>query len=157
MASSSTATLSEEPLLACVRVLKLHFEHGGVDKKGYNILYRMVQMMSAIGWEIHVMICSKIPAASSSAKIKCYAGCILEGSEVFRKNMKASVNRTMNASEMLSELEGEPQMLEGKVKQWQNGLRYAFGSSCGHPLGVHYILGVYTSRQATTDGCLSSC
>lgn len=115
---------SERPLLASMRTLKLHFEHGGVNKKGYDMLYRMIQMTSAIGWEVHVTFCSKIPRAGSVANMEWYANCILQGCEVFRTNMKAFVKKAIAADRSLPELEREQQALETKIKQWQRKLRY---------------------------------
>lgn len=79
--------------LRCIVFLETHFEQGGLDKKGFEMLYRMIQMSSAIGSEVHVIHQSKILCASSLTKMEWYCKCILQGCEAFHANMQqASVN-----------------------------------------------------------------
>ena len=112
-----------QPELHCIRFLKTHLEHGGVSKKGYDMLYRMIEMMSAIGWEVHVMYSSKIPHVGSKGKMEWYASCILQGCDVFSNNMKATLNKAMEANQTLPELEGSREDLERKLEQWRQKLR----------------------------------
>ncbi|KAK5175086.1 uncharacterized protein LTR77_000223 [Saxophila tyrrhenica] len=92
---------SIRPKLQCVQFLETHFEQGGVDKKGFEMLYRMVEMMSAIGWETHLIFHSKIATGSSLAKMEYYISCMLQGCEVFRASMQEAAQKATDASNAL--------------------------------------------------------
>ncbi len=56
--------------LPCMMFLETHFNHGGLDRKGVDMLQRTIEMISAIGWEAHLIFQSKIASASSIAKME---------------------------------------------------------------------------------------
>lgn len=117
--ASSEEPVSRPPLLTCIRVLKLHFEHGGLDQIGYDVLYRMIQMMSAIGWETHVAITSSAPPGDCSTKMKRYARCILQGCQMFSHNMQIAADRALQAAKSLPELNGNVRV----YREWAQTLR----------------------------------
>ena len=108
------------PKLRCIRFLKKHYEQQGVDKQGHDMVYRMIEMMSAIGWEVHVTFQSKIVRPGSLVNMELYADCILQGCEVFRKNMRSAFDRAAGAMETLPKLDGPGgQDQETKLMQWR--------------------------------------
>lgn len=115
---------SEQPLLVCMQVLEFHYEHGGIDKKGYDILARMIQMMSAIGWEIHLIFRSKIVWTGSLANMEMYANYLRQGCEVFCASMKAAISETLRIDEALPEFVEGQSALEVALEQWHEGLKY---------------------------------
>lgn len=151
----STQGHSGQPLLACVRFLNLHSEHGGLNQKEFNMLYRIIQMTSAIGWEVHVTFSSKIPWVRSMEKMQCYIDCILQGCEVFRKNMAAFVKNAMNVSASLPDLDDNKQRIATNIKYWQQSLRYDLVLEASGP-GTHKAVAApYTSQLVTIDDCSS--
>ena len=113
-----------QPKLACTVFLKTHFEHGGIDKKGHDMLYRMIEMMSAIGWEVHIIRQSKIVRPSASATLGRYMTCILQGCNVFNVNMNAAVEKAFRAANTLPKLQGaSSDELDTMLTQWRWKLR----------------------------------
>ena len=109
-----------QPKLPCIVFLKTHFEHGGVDKKGYDMLHRMIEMMSATGREVHVIFQSKIACRTSLVNMDQYLSCIVQGCDTFNKRMRATVRKTSRAADSLpglGDLIGDK--LERRLKQWR--------------------------------------
>lgn len=122
--SLSEQANSKKAKLPCIGFLKTHFEERGLDEKGYKMLHRMIEMISAIGFEMHVIYSSKIPSEGSKLKIQRYLSCISQGCEAFSKNMNAAVEKAENASRVLPKLEGTLHELQLKLQQWETELRY---------------------------------
>ncbi|KAK3713703.1 hypothetical protein LTR37_008397 [Vermiconidia calcicola] len=100
----------------------MHFEHGGVDKKGFDMLYRMIEMMTGLGHEAYLVYSSKTQSDRSLANMEWYADCIVEGCEAFRKNMEAAALKASQAADSLPELKGEETSgdeLQTKLTQWR--------------------------------------
>lgn len=105
--------------LPCIEFLKTHFERGGVDQKGFDMLYRMIQMISAVGWEVHVIYQSKVATASAIEKIKWYFDCILQGCSVFHSNMQKASSKAKDAADKLPDIsDWSDYTLETKLIQW---------------------------------------
>ena len=122
--TTRTTASSEEPvsrplLLTCIRVLRLHFEHGGLDQTGYDVLYRMIQMMPATGWETHVAITSSAPPGDCSTKMERYAGCIPQGCQMSSHNMQIAAEKALQAVKSLPELNGNVRV----YREWARTLR----------------------------------
>ena len=110
--------------LPCILFLKTHFEHGGVDRKGHDTLYRMVEMVSAIGWEVHVISRSKVMRGGALVDLKQCMRCILQGCDAFNKNISAAVTKAFQAANTLPELEDmRGDELDTKLTQWRWKLR----------------------------------
>ena len=83
----------------------------------------MIEMMSAMGWEAHVIYSSRIASEGSKANIERYAGCILQGVAAFRKNMKTAIKSTISMSESLPILDAGWEALSDRVEEWHQKLR----------------------------------
>lgn len=120
----STSQLSQArekgKLLPCIEFLKTHFEYGGVDQKGFDILYHMIEMISAVGWEVHVIYQSKITTTRIVEKIQWYLDCLLQGCGMFHSNMQKAFKRAKDAAEKLPDVsDWSDDTLETKLIQWR--------------------------------------
>ena len=114
---------SRQSELECIRFLKLHLKRGGLSKKGYDILFRMILMISAIGWELHVVYSSKIPSATVRAKMEQYISCILEGCGAFIRNMKAAADRAIVARDAFPVAFETRAELRSRLDLWRKSFR----------------------------------
>ena len=80
-----------QPLLQCIQTLKTLFVNNGVDETGYWMLYRMIEMMTAMGWEAHVMVDNFSKQDRPKMNVMWYVNCISEGCMVFRQNISVSL------------------------------------------------------------------
>lgn len=121
--SRGLKTSPSVPDLPCVAFLKTHFANSGLDGKGYHMLYRMIEMISAIDWEVHTTCSSENPRPRANEDMIQYAKCILQGCEAFRKNMLPALIEAQVAVATLPNLEGDGEELEARFKQWRSKLR----------------------------------
>ena len=113
-----------QPRLPCIVFLEAHFAHGGVDKKGHDTLYHMIKMISAIGWEVHVMFQSEIVRVGALAQLERYMICILQGCNVFNKSMSTAVEKASHAADVPPDLDGVfGTEQDTRLKQWRWTLR----------------------------------
>ncbi|KAK5715359.1 hypothetical protein LTR17_016793 [Elasticomyces elasticus] len=121
LTDSSEATTPREKLRV-IQALNIHLAHGGIEQRTYDKLYRMVEMISAIGLELRRI--SKIPHASFIRKVERYATCLLEGCEAFRRLLLARARKAQEAADGLAELDGvdDDEQLTERLKAWRETL-----------------------------------
>lgn len=83
------------------RFLDLHAAQGGIDYPAYKIAYRMIEMISAMGQDVHIIIQSKIPHITIVNRVAGVAAGVLEGCEVFRQHFG---ERLMSVQDIAQEL-----------------------------------------------------
>ncbi|KAK5712265.1 hypothetical protein LTR17_018009 [Elasticomyces elasticus] len=108
--------------LRVIQALDIHLAHDGIEQRTYDKLYRMVEIISAIGLDLRRV--SKIPHASFIRRIEWYAACLLEGCEAFRRLLLARARKAQEAADGLTELDGvddEGQLTE-RLKDWRETL-----------------------------------
>lgn len=114
----------DQAKLACIDFLQRHLEHGGLSRRKHNVLYRMIEMISACGWEVHVMAQSDIARPGALADIDRFIACILRGCSSFNKRIRPAGWRAHNAVHELPDLQDVVGSdLEKKVAQWNARLR----------------------------------
>jgi len=111
--------------LLVVRFLDAHLAQGGIEQHGYDIIYRMVTLISAIGQELHSIIQSHIAHISTLRRIEWYADCVLEGCEVFRKHFELRLKNAQSAAQQLPNLQGvKEEDLSEALHKWRTRSRY---------------------------------
>jgi hypothetical protein len=114
-----------EQQLPCIDLLQQHLEHCGIEESAFNMLYRMIEMTSAIGWEVHLVFQSKIPSGPSIANIRYYMDCILQGCSSLHNAMQEAAVMAKDAANTLPALNELPvDELETRLKQWRWKLKY---------------------------------
>ncbi|KAK6424552.1 hypothetical protein LTR81_002892 [Elasticomyces elasticus] len=117
--SSEDTTPREK--LRVIQALNIHLAHGGIEQRTYDKLYRMVEIISAIGLELRRI--SKIPHASFIRRVEWSAACLLEGCEAFRRLLLARARKAQEAADGLTELESvEDDLLTEGLKIWRETL-----------------------------------
>lgn len=110
--------ISEHVRLPCLVLLDEHFARGGVSPKGYQMLHRMAEYISAIGWECHLIYQSKMATARSVHRIGTSMRCILEGCALFHAHMEKATVRVREAAYCLPLLDQSDLTLKTKLTQW---------------------------------------
>lgn len=106
--------------LLVVRFLDVHLAQRGIEQHSYDMLYRMITLVSAMGKELHSIVQSKIPYIGLLKNIGWYADCILEGCNVFEKHFGERVGRARDGAERLPRLEKVIDgQLVGVLQQWR--------------------------------------
>jgi hypothetical protein len=130
--------------LPCVHALLQHFNNGGISRKGYDMLYRMIEMMSAIGWEVHLIYQSKMPTSQSLTKIHWYLRCILQGVGAFQKHIHRAASKAKDVTRTLPVLDDVAgKDIDNVLAQWRKALEYVCYGKCAPCLAL-------TRRQDTT-------
>lgn len=135
--SSPPPSDQPRPLLPCIRFLNAHFQHDGMDKGSYDLLYRMIEVMSAAGYEAGVIFSSQSTSPRSEIAIHGYLRCIREGTEAFRATILQPWKKARRATKSLPELDENDDMLETKWRQWYWKLRHVAApllTESGHTL-----------------------
>ena len=115
--------------LVVVDFLNAHLVHGGISQEGYNMLYRMVEMISAIGKELHPIALSPqdVIQPSTIRNIQWYSTCVNEGCERCRKHFEGKLRAAQSAAAGLPDLEGnwevEGDVFMGKLRVWRDVLK----------------------------------
>lgn len=111
--------------LSCIRFLNHVHKKGGVDNRGYQILYRMCQLIWAIGHEVEIRKKVKLPRAQRLAKLQSYCGALVQGAKLWQKNMKAHVYHVLDVIFSLPRLRSGDafQNLEPKLNEWYEAMR----------------------------------
>ena len=106
--------------LACIRLLDRFYARGGLSERGHQILYRMCQIIWALGNEVEIRKKVKLPRAERLAKFQRFCDALLEGAQLFKKNMKAQMNRVIETTGKLPALHtiNAYQDLRPKLNQW---------------------------------------
>lgn len=105
--------------LKCIRFLNEYYDQGSIDERRYSILYRMCQMIWAIGHEVEIRKDVKLPRAERLAKLKHYCECVLKGARLFMSNMKARSWRVWTIATSIPQLKGIAwQDVEPKMYRW---------------------------------------
>ncbi|KAK5120267.1 hypothetical protein LTR85_006473 [Meristemomyces frigidus] len=118
-----TESQTREKLLV-VRFLNAHLAHGGIEQHGYDILYRMVMMISSLGKDLHAVSHTNIAHASIVRKMEWHVGCVIEGCEILRRHFKRRLGNAQSAAAQLPELEStSEEALKGKLRIWRDRLR----------------------------------
>lgn len=86
------------------------------------MLYRMVEMISATGCEAHRLLASGQVCSQSLACIELYSRCILQGCDVFRRNMTAAVEKVVKMRRVLPNLDCGQGIVQEQVKIWKSQL-----------------------------------
>ena len=106
--------------LPCVVSLKAHFDNGGLDQNGFDMLSRMIELISAIGWEVHLIWSSKMATARSIERVESSMDFILQGCNVFYKNMEDASSKAKDAASRLPALgDKADESQKTKLKQWK--------------------------------------
>jgi hypothetical protein len=101
------------------------------------MLYRMIEMMSAIGWEVHLIYQSKMPTSQSLTKIHWYLRCILQGVGAFEKNIHRAASKAKDVARtlpILDDVAGED--IDSVLAQWRNALEYVDYAECALRLAL---------------------
>jgi hypothetical protein len=111
--------------LACIQALLQHFANRGINRTGYDMLYRMIEMMSAIGWEVHLIYQSKMPTSQSLTKIHWYLRCILQGVGAFQKHIHRAASKAKEVARSLPILDDvSADDIANSLAQWRTALEY---------------------------------
>ena len=111
--------------LLCIRFLKLHYKDGGLAKVLFKMLYRMIEMMTGIGYEVFIMNQSISPEKGSLAKVKWYQYCILEGCVHFDDNHTAALTKANKVAAGMPDLDDvtSESELGVKLRHWMDKLK----------------------------------
>jgi len=120
----STPRPPREKLLV-VRFLDEHLAQGCIQRPSYDVLHRIVLMISAIGVEVHRTSQSGIAHASVIRRIEWHAECVLEGCEAFCKQAERRVNQAERAAQQLPDLGAiSDEDLDRELRNWRATLRW---------------------------------
>lgn len=121
--------------LACIRTLDRFYGRGGLGERSYQILYRMCQIIWAIGNEVEIRNSKKVklPRAERLAKFRRYCDALLEGVQLFKNNMKAQMNHVRESTSNLPVLHNVKayQDLRPKLDEWHANIMLV--GSCRSP------------------------
>lgn len=110
--------------LSCIRFLNRVRENGGVDDRGYQILYRMCQLIWAIGHEVEIRKKVKLARAQRLAKFLRFCEALHQGAKLWQKNMKNQILRGTKLALSLPLLHTVTafQELEPKLQEWHEAI-----------------------------------
>ncbi|KAK3068979.1 hypothetical protein LTR53_013044 [Teratosphaeriaceae sp. CCFEE 6253] len=109
--------------LHVIRFLDVHLAEGGIERRSYDVLYRMIMVVSALGREVYGVMQDPVADASGLSYIEWYCTCLLEGCEAFRKYMRLQAEKAQRAAETLCELGAvSEQDLDGPMGTWREAL-----------------------------------
>ncbi|KAI6811059.1 hypothetical protein KC364_g1199 [Hortaea werneckii] len=126
-----TISAAEEMKRAIVRRLMNCFASRPIDQRSYDLLYRMVMLISGIGANIHVIVESGISHPSTLQRIEWYINSELEACDFLREHFESrcqTVQRATGCLPRLAILEGVA--LEDALDAWRPVLR-TFHKSTG--------------------------
>ena len=85
------------------------------------MLYNMIEMMSAIAYEVYAILQYQNPLSESVANMLLYCKCILDGCEAFNRNMVKALQKASDTLRKLPDIEkhGSDGERETKIKQWR--------------------------------------
>ncbi|KAK5135989.1 hypothetical protein LTR08_004243 [Meristemomyces frigidus] len=115
--------------LLVIEFLNAHLVNSAIDQGGYNMLYRMVEMISAIGKVMHSLAHSPLHSVQPSVlhEVENYARCVLEGCSRCMMHFKNQVQWAESRAKGLPELggswEGNDELLKGKMRVWRDVMR----------------------------------
>jgi len=87
----------------------------------------MIQIISAIGRELHTISCSEVVLVGAVRRVEWYAWCLLDGCGAFQRVMEGRIGKVREAVEGLLEFDDGGGMgdgeVEGRVGQLRGVLR----------------------------------
>ncbi|KAK1060007.1 hypothetical protein LTR74_012228 [Friedmanniomyces endolithicus] len=117
--TTTPAPPPNQPLV--LRFLTTHLAHNAIEPRTHAKLARMIQIISAIGRELHTLLSSEVALVSAVRRVEWYAWCLLDGCGAFRRVMEGRVGGVREAVEGLLEFDdgggvgyGE---VEGRVRE----------------------------------------
>ena len=119
------------PKLPCVVFLERHYKNGGVNEKGFTALSSVIGMISAVGWETHVIFEGKMATGTSKAVMEGHMEHMLQVCKVFKKSMKNGLVKVEYATNGLPDLKDEKgtrledDEMDDALTTWGNKLRYS--------------------------------
>ena len=111
MEPSPILTPAEEAKGTIVRRLMDYFRSRNIDERSYDLLYRMIMLISGIGANIHVIVESGIAHPSTLQRIEWYLNSELEACDCLREHFDSSYQTALRATGCLPDLA----ILEGKA------------------------------------------
>jgi hypothetical protein len=117
------------PKLPCIVFLERHFKNGGVNGQGFEALSSVIGMISAIGWETHVIFEAKMAMGTSMTVMEGHMGHILQVCKVFKRTMKNGLVKVEYAANGLPDLKDEKgrrlvdDEMDDALTTWGNKLR----------------------------------
>jgi hypothetical protein len=119
------------PKLPCVVFLEKHAKNGGVNEQGFKALSSVIGMISAMGWETHVIFEAKMAMGVSVAVMEGHMERILQVCKIFKKSMKDGLVKVEYAANGLPDLKDETggkledDEMDDALITWENKLRYS--------------------------------
>ncbi|KAK0898045.1 hypothetical protein LTR02_010389 [Friedmanniomyces endolithicus] len=116
---TTAAPAPNQPLV--LRFLAAHLEQNAIEPRTHAKLHRMIQIISAIGRELHTLLSSEVALVGAVRRVEWYAWCLLDGCGAFRRVMEGRVESVREAVEGLLEFDdgggvGDEEV-EGRVRE----------------------------------------
>ncbi|KAK1811402.1 hypothetical protein LTR12_014211 [Friedmanniomyces endolithicus] len=116
---TTAAPPPNQPLV--LRFLAAHLASNAIEPRTHAKLHRMIQIISAIGRELHTLLSSEVALVGAVRRVEWYAWCLLDGCRAFRRVMEGRVESVREAVEGLLEFDdgggvGDGEM-EGRVRE----------------------------------------
>lgn len=117
--------------LPCIRLLNRMYDKGTVNGRGYQILYRMCQMIWAIGHEVIIRKKVKLPRAQRLNRFRQLCDAVYQGAKLWQRNMKTQMYSACRVIVTLPRLDTERpfQDLEPTLNVWCDALKCVEGLS----------------------------
>jgi hypothetical protein len=91
--------------LLVARFLDAHQAQGAIEQHSYDMLHRMILMISAMGQGLHGAIQSRITHPTMLQKFEFFAQCLREGCEVFSNHFLHRAKTAQRAKDRLPKLD----------------------------------------------------
>ncbi|KAI7536563.1 hypothetical protein KC317_g18352, partial [Hortaea werneckii] len=136
MEPSPTISPAEEVKRTIIRRLINCFRSRSIDKRSYDLLYRMIMLISGVGADIHVIVESGISHQSTLRRIEWYINSELEACDFLREHFESRCQNALRATGYLPRLAIlEGVALESALDAWRPVLR-TFHKSTGREAGI---------------------
>ena len=121
-------TSAPPPDQLVLRFLATHLASNAIEPRTHAKLHRMIQIISAIGRELHTLLSSEVALVGAVRRVEWYAWCLLDGCGAFRRVMEGRVGGVRKAVEGLLEFDdgggvGDEEV-EERVRELRGVLRY---------------------------------
>ncbi|RMZ17588.1 hypothetical protein D0862_00753 [Hortaea werneckii] len=136
MEPSPTISPAEEVKRTIIRRLMNYFRSRSIDERSYDLLYRMIMLISGVGADIHVIVESGISHPSTLRRIEWYVNSELEACDFLREHFESRCQTALRATGCLPRLAVlEGVALEGALDAWRPVLR-TLHKSTGREAGI---------------------
>ncbi|KAK0353506.1 hypothetical protein LTR91_020402 [Friedmanniomyces endolithicus] len=98
-------TSAPPPDQLVLRFLATHLASNAIEPRTHAKLHRMIQIISAIGRELHTLLSSEVALVGAVRRVEWYAWCLLDGCGAFRRVMEGRVGGVRKAVEGLLEFD----------------------------------------------------